>query len=98
MAGNGWCWCPTPAACINRNCGQGRSAALPHEDIGLLALAFTLHGNFATPAIVGSTTMEQLKVNIAAVEVSLSGELLGGTVSNWQRISSPRLLATASHL
>ena len=42
-----------------------------------LAIAYTLYGNFTTAAIIGATSMEQLKCNIAATDVQISEEVAG---------------------
>jgi aryl-alcohol dehydrogenase-like predicted oxidoreductase len=47
-------------------------------DPAQLAIAFTLHRPFVASAIVGATNLEQLRANIAAVEVALSPEVLAG--------------------
>jgi aryl-alcohol dehydrogenase-like predicted oxidoreductase len=41
-----------------------------------LALAFVQHQSFVTSSIIGATTMEQLKENIATIDVVLSDEIL----------------------
>jgi len=41
-----------------------------------LAQAFVLHQPFVTSSIIGATTMEQLKENIATIDVVLSNEIL----------------------
>ncbi|MBF0354895.1 MAG: aldo/keto reductase [Alphaproteobacteria bacterium] len=41
-----------------------------------MALAFINHQPFVTASIVGATTMEQLKENIASIHVNLSDEIL----------------------
>ncbi|MCS6972292.1 MAG: aldo/keto reductase [Leptospiraceae bacterium] len=41
-----------------------------------MAIAFVLSRPFVTSAIIGATTMEQLKTNIAAIDVNLSNEVL----------------------
>jgi len=45
-------------------------------DIAQLGLAFCLTKPFMTSVIIGATTMDQLKTNIAAAEITLSAELL----------------------
>lgn len=45
-------------------------------DIAQLAIAFVLSRPFVTSAIIGATNMQQLKTNIAAVDVSLSNDVL----------------------
>ena len=41
-----------------------------------LALAFVQQQPFVTSSIIGATTMEQLKENIATIDVVLSNEIL----------------------
>ena len=41
-----------------------------------MAIAFCLTKPFMTSVIIGATTMEQLKVNIAAADVKLSDTVL----------------------
>ncbi|MFD1198863.1 aldo/keto reductase [Brucella gallinifaecis] len=45
-------------------------------DIAQMAIAFSLSRPFMTSVIIGATSIEQLKVNIAASEVMLSAEVL----------------------
>jgi len=45
-------------------------------DVSQMAIAFVLSRPFVTSAIIGATNMQQLKTNIAAVDVSLSNEVL----------------------
>ncbi|HRP70584.1 MAG TPA: aldo/keto reductase, partial [Turneriella sp.] len=45
-------------------------------DIAQMAIAFVLSRPFTTAAIIGATTMEQLKTNIAACDVMLSQEVM----------------------
>ena len=47
-------------------------------DVNQMAIAFCLTKPFMTSVIIGATTMDQLKTNIAAADVSLSPEVLGG--------------------
>jgi aryl-alcohol dehydrogenase-like predicted oxidoreductase len=51
------------------------------KDAGLdpaqMALAFVNSRQFTSSNIIGATTMEQLRTNIASVDVTLSKELLG---------------------
>ncbi|UHS60897.1 aldo/keto reductase [Agrobacterium vaccinii] len=47
-------------------------------DPAQLAIAFTLSRPFMAASIIGATTMEQLKVDIAAADVKLSDEVLKG--------------------
>ncbi|MDA8962309.1 NADP(H)-dependent aldo-keto reductase [Congregibacter sp.] len=46
-------------------------------DPSQMALAFVNSRQFTSSNIIGATTMEQLRTNIASIEVSLSKELLG---------------------
>jgi len=45
-------------------------------DVVQMGIAFVLSRPFVTSAIIGATSMEQLKTNIAAAEVTLSAEVL----------------------
>ncbi len=45
-------------------------------DVAQMALAFVLSRPFVTAAIIGATSMEQLKTNIAAQQLTLSQEVL----------------------
>ena len=45
-------------------------------DPSQLALAFCLTRPFMAAAIIGATSMEQLKINIGAADVTLSDEIL----------------------
>jgi aryl-alcohol dehydrogenase-like predicted oxidoreductase len=45
-------------------------------DVNQMAIAFCLTKPFMTSVIIGATTMEQLKLNIAAADVTLSKEVL----------------------
>ncbi len=47
-------------------------------DVNQMAIAFCLTKRFMTSVIIGATTMEQLKVDIAAADVTLSPEVLAG--------------------
>ena len=47
-------------------------------DVNQMAIAFCLTKPFMTSVIIGATTMEQLRTNIAAADVSLSEEVLDG--------------------
>lgn len=47
-------------------------------DICQMAIAFCLTKPFMTSVIIGATTMEQLKTDISAAEVTLSNEVLDG--------------------
>lgn len=45
--------------------------------IAQMAIAFVLSRPFVTSAIIGATNMQQLKMNIASADVSLSSEVMG---------------------
>lgn len=47
-------------------------------DVNQMAIAFCLTKPFMTSVIIGATTMDQLKTNIAAADVTLSPEVLDG--------------------
>lgn len=47
-------------------------------DVNQMAIAFCLTKPFMTSVIIGATTMEQLKTNIAAADVTLSDEVQAG--------------------
>lgn len=47
-------------------------------DVSQMALAFTLTRPFVTSTIIGATSMDQLKTDIAAADVVLSAEVLAG--------------------
>ena len=47
-------------------------------DVNQMAIAFCLTKPFMTSVIIGATTMEQLKTNIAAADLKLSKEVLDG--------------------
>ncbi len=47
-------------------------------DVNQMAIAFCLTKPFMTSVIIGATTMEQLRTNIAAKDVKLSDEVLEG--------------------
>ena len=56
-------------------------AALSREhglDLSQLAIAFCLTRPFMASVIIGATTMEQLKTDIGAADVALSGDVLAG--------------------
>lgn len=58
-------------------------------DPSQLAIAFTLYGNFITSSIIGATTMEQLKTDIAAADVTISDELMTEIQEIGERFRSP---------
>ena len=42
-----------------------------------MAIGFVLSRPFVTAAIIGATTMDQLKTNIAAADVAMTDDILG---------------------
>ena len=54
-----------------------------------MALAFVTSRPFVTSNIIGATTMDQLRCNIASMELSLSSELLEAIDQIHQRYSNP---------
>lgn len=64
---------PQAHATVERYIGIAKRHGL---DIAQMAIAFVLSRPFVTSAIIGATNMQQLKTNIAAVDVSLSNEVL----------------------
>ncbi|MEQ9608660.1 MAG: NADP(H)-dependent aldo-keto reductase [Kiloniellaceae bacterium] len=58
-------------------------------DPAALALAFVLRQRFLTAAIIGATTLDQLKTNIAAAEISLGDDLLAGLEDIHKRYTYP---------
>jgi len=54
-----------------------------------LALAFCNHRPFVASSIMGATTLEQLAVNIAASEVTLSDEVLADILQVYRRYPMP---------
>jgi len=64
--------------------------AIDHDlDPGQMALAWVNSRSFLTSNIIGATTMEQLKKNIASVTVRLSAELREGIEAIHQRFPNP---------
>ncbi len=59
-------------------------------DISQMAIAFCLTKPFMTSVIIGATSLEQLKTDIGAADVTLSGEVLEGIQSIYKRY--PRTL------
>jgi len=55
-----------------------RLAHIHGLDCGQMALAFANSRPFLTSTIIGATTMEQLRSNIASIEIELSAEVLEG--------------------
>jgi aryl-alcohol dehydrogenase-like predicted oxidoreductase len=58
-------------------------------DPAQMALAFVNSRQFVTSNIIGATTTEQLKMNIASVDVTLSEELLTGIEDIHKQYSNP---------
>ena len=58
-------------------------------DPNQMAIAFTLKGNFVTSSIIGATSMEQLKTNIAAVDVELNDEIMEKILAIGNQYRSP---------
>ena len=58
-------------------------------DPNQLAIAYTLKGDFVTSSIIGATTMDQLRADIAAVDVELSDELMTSVLELGVRFRSP---------
>ncbi len=56
-----------------------RELAAKHGlDLAQMALAFVLSRPFNTSTIIGATTMEQLKTDIAAADLTLAPDVLNG--------------------
>ncbi|MCV3738445.1 aldo/keto reductase [Rhizobium sp. TRM96647] len=67
-------------------------AALAREhglDLSQLALAFCLTRPFMASVIIGATTMEQLKIDIAAADVALSADVLDGIARIHRQYPAP---------
>lgn len=58
-------------------------------DVCQMAIAFTLTRSFVTSTIIGATSMEQLKTNIAAADVTLSDEVLADIDAVFHRYPMP---------
>ena len=58
-------------------------------DPAQMALAFCLSRPFMTAAIIGATSMEQLKTNIGAVDVELDDAVLDDILEIYQRHTVP---------
>ncbi|MFK7823163.1 MAG: NADP(H)-dependent aldo-keto reductase [Oligoflexales bacterium] len=58
-------------------------------DPSQMAIAFCLKQAFMTSVIIGATTMEQLKIDIASLDVKMSDELLQSINSIHQEIPNP---------
>jgi len=54
-----------------------------------MSLAFVNTRAFVTSNIIGATTMEQLKENIASIDVDLSNEVLEGIEAIHAQIPNP---------
>ena len=54
-------------------------------DVNQMAIAFCLTKPFMTSVIIGATTMDQLKTNIAAADLKLSPEVLEGIQQTFMR-------------
>ncbi|WP_423066477.1 aldo/keto reductase [Devosia sp. CN2-171] len=54
-------------------------------DVNQMAIAFCLTKPFMTSVIIGATSMDQLKTNIAAADVKLSPEVLDGIQQTFMR-------------
>lgn len=62
------------------------------EQVGLLAYpppAFVNQQRFTTSNIIGATTLEQLRTNIASIEVTLDRDLLRAVNAIHQRHPNP---------
>ena len=66
---------PQAVAACERYVALARDHGL---DPAQMALAYVTQQPFVTSNIIGATTMEQLKSNIASVDVKLSDEVLAG--------------------
>ena len=58
-------------------------------DLAQMQLAFSLTRPFMTSVIIGATSMEQLKTNIGAKDVTLSAEVLAGIGKLHKRFPAP---------
>jgi aryl-alcohol dehydrogenase-like predicted oxidoreductase len=58
-------------------------------DVCQMALAFCYQKPFVTSTIIGATSMEQLKSNIAAKDITLSNEILSEIQEVTNRYSVP---------
>lgn len=66
--------------------------SLAHEhglSLAQMSLAFVNSRPFVTSTIIGATTMEQLKENIASIDVELSDEILKGIMKIHNEIPNP---------
>jgi len=58
-------------------------------DPAQMALAFVNERSFVTANIIGCTSMEQLKVDIASADIKLSEEVLAGIADIYKRLPDP---------
>ncbi len=58
-------------------------------EMSQMAIAFTLAMPFTTSSIIGATTMEQLKSNISAADLTLSAEVLAGIAAIHKQYPMP---------
>jgi aryl-alcohol dehydrogenase-like predicted oxidoreductase len=58
-------------------------------DPAQMAIAFTLAMPFTTSSIIGATTLEQLKTNIGAADITLAPEVLEGIAQLWRKYPMP---------
>jgi aryl-alcohol dehydrogenase-like predicted oxidoreductase len=66
------------------------SLAREHDlDPAQMALAFVNRQTFTSSNIIGATTMEQLKSNIASIDIELSKDVLSGIAEIHGRYSNP---------
>ncbi|ASJ71437.1 aldo/keto reductase [Granulosicoccus antarcticus] len=71
-------------------CEKYVALAREHDlDPAQMALAFCLTRPFMTSAIIGATTMEQLKVNLAAAALELSDEVKAGIQNIYEHFPVP---------
>jgi aryl-alcohol dehydrogenase-like predicted oxidoreductase len=58
-------------------------------DPAILAIAFAANRSFVTSAIIGATSIEQLKTNIAAGDVILSDDLMAAIDAVYKEFPDP---------
>jgi aryl-alcohol dehydrogenase-like predicted oxidoreductase len=58
-------------------------------DPAQMALAFVLSRPFTTAVIIGATKMDQLKADIASVDLELSGDVLEDIMAVYKRYPVP---------
>lgn len=76
---------------------QAQAAADAHVELageagldpGQMALAFVNQQQFTTSAIIGATTMDQLRNNVASIDVKLERDLIGKIVAIHARYTIP---------